>query len=264
MAAEYDREDPDETYLIEEADGEEDRAIPDGLSEAIAAEVRDAIDYMDEAIAEKQAEMTEFYKGELPGITQEDLDDNRSDIVSRDVHDAVQATMPDLVRVFLAADNVVEFRPAGPDDEAPAAQATDAIRYIFEQENDSYAIIHGALKDGLVRKYAVATWWHEEEDQSFEREYSGLSMDDLTVLLNEPGVTPLEVEEYAPEAPTGDPVLDAQATTYEARLLHERKKQCFKVELVPPEELIVSRKARNIRGDRFIGRRQNKFVDEIV
>lgn len=262
--AEIDREDPRETYLIEEDEGREDTALPEGLQEAIAAEVRDAIDYMDEAISEKQAEMTEFYKGELPGITQEDADDNRSDIVSRDVHDAVQATMPDLVRVFLGADNTVEFRPGGPGDEAAAAQATDAVRYIFEQENDAYSLIHGALKDGLIRKYAVATWWHEEDDQSFEKEYSGLSMDDLTVLLNEPGVTALEVEEYAPEAPTGDPVLDAQATTYEAKLLHERKAQRFKVELVPPEELIVARNARNIRGDRFIGRRQNKTVDELV
>lgn len=261
--AEYDQ-DERETYLVGEEGESKDKPVPEGLPEAVAAEVRDAIDYMDEAIARKQAEMTEFYKGELPGITQDDLDDNRSDIVSRDVHDAVQATLPDLVRIFLGAEHVVEFQPGGPDDEESAKQATDAIRYIFERENDAFNLVHGSLKDGLVRKYAVATWWHEEEDQSFEREYSGLSMEDLTLLLNEPGVQAIEVETYPPEQPTGDPLMDEQATTYEATLLHERKKQCFKVELVPPEELIVSRKARSIKGDRFIGRRQNKTVDELV
>jgi hypothetical protein len=240
------------------------REIPEDLQSAIASEVRDAIDYMDEAVAEKQAEMTEFYKGELPGVTAEDLEDNRSDIVSRDVHDAVQATLPDLVRTFLGAEHVVEFKPGGPDDEQAAQQATEAIRYIFEQENDAFTFVHGALKDGLVRKYAVATWWHEEEDKSFEREYSGLSMEDMTVLLNEPGVQPLEVETYPPEAPTGDPMTDEAATTYEVKLLHERKEHRYVVELVPPEELIVARKARTIKGDRFIGRRQNKTVDELV
>lgn len=248
----------------QEVEFREDEPVPEGLQEAIDSEVRDAIDYMDEAVAEKQAEMTEFYKGELPGITAEDLQDNRSDIVSRDVHDAVQATLPDLIRTFLGAEHVVEFKPGGPDDELAAQQATEAIRYIFEQENDAFTFIQGALKDGLVRKYAVATWWHEEEDTSFEREYSGLSMEDLTVLLNEPDTETIEIETYPPKQPTGDPAQDEMLTTYEAKLLHKRKVNRFIVELVPPEELIVARKARNIKGDRFIGRRQNKTVDELV
>lgn len=238
--------------------------LPEGLQEAIAAEVRDAIDYMDESVARQQAEMTEFYKGELPGITSEDLDDNRSDIVSRDVHDAVQATLPDLIRVFLGAEHVVEFQPGGPEDEESAKQATDAIRYIFERENDAFNLVHGSLKDGLIRKYAVATWWHEEQDLSFEREYSGLGLEELTLLLNEPDTEVLETEVYPPEQPTGDPMADEAGTTYEVKLLHKRSKQCYRVELVPPEELIVSRKARSIKGDRFIGRRQNKTVDELV
>jgi hypothetical protein len=262
---------PRKADMADEYDQDEQMALkdmPEGLEEAIAAEVRDAVDYMDESVSRIQAEMTEFYKGELPGITQEDLDDNRSDIVSRDVHDAVQATMPDLIRTFTGHDHVVEFRPNGPDDEAVAAQATDAIRYIFEQENDAYTFIHGSLKDGLIRKYAVATWWHEVEDKSYEKEYTGLSMEDLTILLNEPGAQPIEVEEVPSQdaqEPTGDPLVDAvRASSYDVTMLHDRREHCFRVELMPPEELIVARKARNTRGDRLIGRRQNLTVDELV
>ena len=240
--------------------------LPEGLEAAVAAEVRDAIDYMDEAVSRIQAEMTEFYKGELPGVTEEDVQDNRSDIVSRDVHDGVQAALPDLVRTFLGADHVVEFLPGGPDDEAHAKQATDAIRHIFERENDAFNFVYGSFKDGLIRKYAVATWWHEECDKSFERDYSGLSLEELTVLLNEPGVQPKNVEGVTPDdyEPTGDPALDEAVVTYDATLLHDRREKKYCVELVPPEELIVSRNARNIKGDRFIGRRQNKSVDELV
>lgn len=245
---------------------ETQETLPEGLQEAVTAEIRDAIDYMDETVNRQQAEMTEFYKGELPGITEEDLVDNRSDIVSRDVHDAIQAAMPDLVRTFLGHDHVVEFVPGGPDDEAHAKQATDAIRYIFERENDAFRFIYGSFKDGLIRKYAVATWWHELEDRSFERDYSGLSMEEMTLLLNEPGIQVKKLEEVYPEGyeSTGDPITDEAVKSYELTLLHEQKKHCFRVELVPPEELIVSRKARDISGDRFIGRRQNKTVDELV
>ncbi len=132
--------------------------LPEGLQEAFSEEVTDAISFMDEAISEAQARMTEYYKGELPGITQQDVDDNRSDIVSRDVHDAVQAIMPDLMRVFRASEDVVSFVANNPEMEAKVADITAAIRHIFDNDNDSHGLIHGALKDGLIRRYAVATW----------------------------------------------------------------------------------------------------------
>jgi hypothetical protein len=256
MAQDYEDEAP-------EADVSPDEQLPEGLAAAVASEITDAISYMDESVADIQAQMTEYYKGELPGVTQEDVDDNRSDIVSRDVHDAVQAVMPDLIRTFLGAENVVEFKPAGPDDDAYASQATDAIRHIFENDNDAFGIIHGALKDGLIRKYAVATWRHEEKDLSYEKEYSGLDDAALTVLTNEPNIEVLELEPSTSEEPEEgvDPMMPV---TYEVKVLHKRSEHRYCVELVPPEELIVSRKARTARGDRFIGRRRNLTVDELV
>ena len=248
MADEYEMDDAEDTVSPDEA-------LPAGLAEAASAEITDAISYMDEAVSEIQSEMTEYYKGDLPAVTQEDVDDNRRDIVSRDVHDAVQAVMPDLVRTFLGAEHVVEFVAGGPDDDAYVAQVTDAVRQIFEQDNDAFGIIHGGLKDGLVRRYAVATWRHEDEDCSYEKEYPGLADVAYTTLVNEPGVQVLEVETSGEEL--GAPV-------YEVKVLHERKKHRYCVELVPPEELIVSRKARTSRGDRFIGRRRNLSVDELV
>jgi hypothetical protein len=146
--------------------------IPDGLDSALPDMISKAISHSESAFGEMQEEMTEFYRGELPGITQEDKDDGRSDIVSRDVHDAVMATMPDLIRVFTGPEHVVEFQPVGPNDEAVATQATEAVRQIFEQENDSFTLIHGSLKDGLVRKFAVAAWHHEFVDRSYNEDYT--------------------------------------------------------------------------------------------
>lgn len=256
MAQEYDEE------ALEGAATPDDN-LPEGLAEAAEAEISDAISYMDEAVSEMQSEMTEYYKGELPAISQEDLDNNRSDIVSRDVHDAVQAAMPDLVRVFLGAEHVVEFTAGGPDDEDTASQATDAIRHIFENDNDAFGIVHGALKDGLIRKYAVATWRHEHEDCSYEKEYSGLDDEALTVLMNEPGVEVLSIEEEG-DGKMAPPELGGPIPTFTVKAQHERKKHRYLVDLVPPEELIVSRKARTTKGDRFIGRRRNMTVDELV
>ena len=256
------------------------KRVPEDLALAFAAEAADAGAFMDESVSDAQVLMTEYYRGDLPGITEQDLNDNRSDIVSRDVHDAVQAILPDLVRVFLGGEHVVEFVPTGKDDEATALQATEVIRHIFEKDNDAYAIVHGALKDGLIRRYAVATWWHEEEELTYERAYSGLSLDQVADLTAEPGTVVLELETpteemqepedgAAPPEPAATGVLpdgtpDPTAGVHELKLRHTRKTSRLRVELVPPEEVLVSRKARAFNGRQFVGRRQNLTKAELL
>jgi hypothetical protein len=228
--------------------------IPEGLEEAFPTMVQDAISFMEEAHEDAQVRLTEYYKGEIPAVTQEDLDDGRSDIVSRDVHDAVQAAMPDLVRCFMGDDRVIEFMPGGADDEQHAEQATDAIRHIFLKENDAFRFIHGSLKDGLVRRFAVATWWHEAEDISTTRDYH-LDAEAYAALLDKGEVEVLE--SAIEEAEDALPMVTA-------KLRHNRKRHKYAVELVPPEELIISRRARNVCGDHIVGRRQNLPAAQVI
>ena len=50
-------------------------------------------------------EATEYYHGEPFGDEQE----GRSKVVSMDIHDATQAQLPSLLRIFLGSENAVEF-----------------------------------------------------------------------------------------------------------------------------------------------------------
>jgi len=229
--------------------------IPDGLDTAIPDMISKAISHSEQAFGEMQEEMTDFYKGELPGVKQEDLDDGRSDIVSRDVHDAVMATMPDLIRIFTGPEHVVEFEPVGPDDEALAEQATDAVRHIFEKENDSFSIIHGSLKDGLIRKFAVGCWWHEYIDRSYNEDYT-LPEDEFAMFMEE--------NKGEVEIVTSKPIKRRNGVHIRATVRHVRYEHCYKVDLVPPEELILSPSARTDRGDHLIGRRQNLRREALI
>lgn len=248
---------------INETDGDEEDSkdpasepmmLPEGLEEAFPTMVRDACSYMEEAHEKAQVRLTEMYKGEIPEISQEDFENGRSDIVSRDVHDAVQAALPDLIRCFLGDDRVIEFMPAGKDDEEAAEQATDAIRHIFLKENDAFRFMHGSLKDGMVRRFAVATWWHEEEDISTTREYH-VDPDTYASLLADGDVE--VVESKVEENPESGPMVTA-------KLRQKRTRHKFCVEQVPPEELFVSRRARAVNGKHIVGRRQNLPVQELV
>jgi hypothetical protein len=228
---------------------------PDGLEDALPDMISKARSHAQQAFAEMQEEMTDFYKGELPGVTQEDLDDGRSDIVSRDVHDAVMATMPDLLRIFTGPEHLVEFEPQTAADEAWVEQATEAVRNIFEKENDAFSIIHGSLKDGLIRKFAVACWWHEFVDKSYVEEYS-MPEDDFAMFMEQNGD---EVEIVSSKIVGGK-----RSPKIKAKVRHTRYEHKFNVELVPPEELILSPSARTAKGDHLIGRQQNLTKERLI
>jgi hypothetical protein len=228
---------------------------PDGLEDAIPDMISKARSHAQQAFAEMQEEMTDFYKGELPGVTQEDVDDGRSDIVSRDVHDAVMATMPDLLRIFTGPEHLVEFEPSTQADEAWVEQATEAVRNIFEKENDGFSIIHGSLKDGLIRKFAVATWWHEFVDKSYVEDYS-MPEDEFAMFMQENGD---EVEVVSAKMVGGK-----RSPKIKAKVRHTRYEHKFNVELVPPEELILSPSARTAKGDHLIGRQQNLAKERLI
>lgn len=229
--------------------------IPDGLDTALPDMIDKAVAHSEEAFGKMQEEMTDFYKGELPGITKEDHEDGRSDIVSRDVHDAVMATMPDLVRIFTGPEDIVQFRPVGPDDEQTAVQATEVIRHIFEKENDAFLLIHGSIKDGLVRKFAIASWWHEYVDRSYVESYT-LPEDEFGLFMQE---NEGEVEIVESKA-----ISRRGRTIIKAKVRHQRYEHQYKVQLVPPEELILSPSARGAKGDHLIGRRQNLRKEALI
>src|SRR6056300_1524697 len=101
------------------------------LQTIVGSEIDDAIDFIDNWVSPNRAKATEYYRGEPFG----DEEDGRSQVVSMDVRDTVQAIMPSLMRIFTSGDKVVEFVPHGPEDVAMAKQATEYVNYIFQQDN---------------------------------------------------------------------------------------------------------------------------------
>lgn len=229
--------------------------IPDGLDAALPDMIAKAVAHSESAFGEMQEEMTDFYKGELPGVTQEDLDDGRSDIVSRDVHDAVMATMPDLIRIFTGPEHLIEFEANSPKDEQFVEQATEVVRHVFEKENDAFSIIHGSLKDGLIRKFAVASWWHEYVDESYNEDYT-LPEDEFAMFMQENEGEVEVVKAKVVQRKTGPCV--------KATIKHVKYEHKYRVELVPPEELIISPTARDAKGHGLIGRRQNLLPEALI
>ena len=106
----------DITEMMQESaiDAGMDADLPDeiDIQAIVAGEIEDAVDYIDSVISPDRALATQYYRGEPFGNEEE----GRSQVVSRDVRDTVQAILPSLMRMFFGGNNIVEFAPNGPED----------------------------------------------------------------------------------------------------------------------------------------------------
>lgn len=245
---------------IELEDKKAGAEFDEALQAAASAEIRAAIDYIDEEISPERAKATKYYKGEKFGNEQ----DGSSEYVSTDVRDVTLGILPNLMRIFCGAERIAEFAPVGPEDVAGAEQATDAVHYVFDKQNSGFTVLYSVFKDALVRKTGVVKWWTEETKDVSEYEFEGLSEGDFAVLAQDPEVEIVELEveqESDPNDPMGLAMLPA---TYECKVRRTKEHRKYCVAAVPPEEFLISRDARSEDHASIVGHRQTLTVSRLV
>lgn len=168
--------------------------------EAIAYGVNDA------ALSDDRAQAIEYYLGEPFGNEQEE----RSQVVSFDVQDTIESALPQLIKVFVSGDRVVQFIPRGPEDEASAEQETDYINYLVMERNPGFEIFYVWFKDALLSKNGYVKVWYEEEKSEEEESYTGLTEAQVQALASDNDVEILELTSYT------DPAIDQIAVQDQA------------------------------------------------
>jgi hypothetical protein len=178
---------------------------------------------------------------------------NRSKAVSTDVNDAVETALPDLVEIFTGGDDVVVFPPAGPDDEKQARLETDYVNHVFFDQNDGFMVLYSLIKDALLSKIGVATWYYEPSEDVQEQVHEGLHPDDAAVAAYQLQQQGHEIEHA--EADDGSVTLTARKTVQGGKLC---------VETVPPEDYGVSRDATKAGRATYSFMRSRRRVQELI
>lgn len=234
------------------------------LQSIVQAELEDAVSYIDSDVSPIRAKGTEYYRGDPFGNEEE----GRSQVVAMEVRDTVSAMMPSLMKVFFSSENVVEYMPRGPEDVAGAQQATDYANYIFSNDNNGFMITYALFKDSLVRKCGIAKYWWDEVEEVKIEEYSGLDDETLQILMQEGAEVKIVVSYPEPGAmPMVDPTTGMEmpaAMVHDVEIKRTTKTGRVKIMAVPPEELILSRKARSFHDGSIISHRQMATVADLV
>jgi hypothetical protein len=220
----------------------------------IGIAVQAAETYIDTLITPARVQAAEYYRGAPFG----DEENGRSQVVLSEVRDTIQAIMPSLMRIFTSGQRIVEYMPRTAEDVPVADQASDAVNFIFNEMNPGFNILYSAFKDALLKKLGVVTWWAETEDRVVERHFSGLSNDELLLMMQQ---NPNAQLVYVNPEPVIDPMQPTFAVC--VRLVDQERK--YRVRALPPECFICDRRARDT--DKFfdlVGYRDLVTVSELI
>ncbi len=233
------------------------------LKAIVSAEIADATAFAGGRLAEERRKALDYYLGEPFGNEQE----GRSQVVSTDVADTVEWILPSLLRIFTAGDEVVRFEPTGPEDEEVARQATEYVNWIFQRDNPGFVIFYTLFKDALLQKNGIAKLWWDEGETAERETYLGKSFEELQLLLADPDIEPIEhsahEETVVVAGPDGLPT-EAPVTLHDVTVKRRRRRGRVRIEPVPPEEFLISRRARGIDDAPFVAHRVRRTVSELV
>jgi hypothetical protein len=241
------------------------------LESIIGQDLTDAVSYIDSDISPTRAKGTEYYRGDLFGNEVE----GNSKVVAMEVRDTVSAMLPSLMRVFFSTENVVEFVPRGPEDVKSAQQATDYANYIFQNDNNGFLTSYAIFKDALVRKCGIAKFWWEDDEKVSIDQYTGLDDQTLEILMQEPDAEVKIVVSYPDpnvdemqmttvDPMTGQPMAMPAPMVHDVQIKRITKDGRIRIMAVPPEELLLDRRARSFDDATIIAHRQMATVADLI
>lgn len=257
------------------------------LVSAIDQELNGALGSDSSKLSGQRTKAMEYYLGEPFGNEKPD----RANVVTREVLDTIEWIKPELMKLFASGSETVRFEPEGQDDVEAAQQATDYINYLFHRKNPGFKILYQWITDGLLQKNGtVKAWWDDSATKSRE-EYKGLSETELMALAQRDDVELVSQDSYPDpqsvkqkmaaveqlsEMMGQDPQVDMQIQqqlmqleqtevpqVYDVAIIVTGAYSGLKIEVIPPEEFLISPRAKDITSSPFCAHQREMTVSDL-
>jgi hypothetical protein len=279
------------------------RMSDDELRSITDQEMRQAVGWFSGKLAaQRQKAMSYYLAKPTLDLTPPEIE-GRSSVVSPDVRNTIESMLPQLMVKFAGSERVVEFEPTKPGDEAKAEQCTDYLNHCFHVRNNGELITYNWMKDALLSKNGIVKVWWDDRREEKREEYRNLNQVELAELMDDDEVEVIEQKSYPDEqdakqreqalqqlqqqlqqagqaAQAGDPqaqqaVMQLQqqmaqiqaappVLAYDVVCKRTKIQGCVRVENVPPEEFLISRKAKTIEDASFVAHRVARTQSDLI
>lgn len=217
------------------------------LKALVADEINNAIGYLESDTVQARADAMSYYFRDKYGTEVE----GRSQVVTGEVAEAVDGALPQLIRVFTSCEDAVRFEPTKDGEEELADQASDMANWVFYKDNDGFLILHNWFKDALLQKVGVVKAYWEEKKDTIKEKYKGLTDDELAMIM--------QTGEWEITKQTTDMVIGMDGMPYNTHSVTIQKindESRIAIENVPPEEFLISKRAKTIEDSPFTAHRR--------
>jgi hypothetical protein len=217
------------------------------LKALCADEINNAIGYLESDTVQERADAMNYYFRDKYGTEVE----GRSQVVTGEVAEAVDGALPQLIRVFTSCEDAVRFEPTKDGEEPLADQASDMANWVFYKDNDGFLILHNWFKDALLQKVGVVKAYWEEKKDTIKEKYKGLTDDELAMIMQ---TGEWEITKQVTDIVIG---IDGFAyNTHNVTIERIQDDSRIAVENVPPEEFLISKRAKTIEDSPFTAHRR--------
>lgn len=234
----------------------------DELRSAVDHEVSESAAWTGSALAGERERNLAYYLGQPLGNEVA----GRSQVVSWDVFEVVESALPDLLEPFFAGDNICEFEPQEPGDEAYNDQVTDVINHLIKKKNPGFLIFNTWIKDGFLSKIGIVRSWQDNTKKVKKARYKGLTDLQLVKMVNDPRITIL-THDAAPD-PEQQEVTNALAQPpqmlHDIEVVIDSGPRGIRIENVEPSSFILSRHAKKMEDVTAIGELRQYTRSDLV
>jgi hypothetical protein len=234
------------------------------LKAIIDSEIWSSLGYIQSETTGERQKALEYYLRRPYGNEVE----GKSQIVTGEVAEAVDGALPQLIRVFTSSDSVVEFTPEHAGDQELADAATTYVNHVFYKDNDGFEILHNWFKDALLEKNGVVKVYWDDETNITKEEYKGLTDDEFALIMQDQEVDIVSHEEVIQQETNIDPITGQtvmhNVVNHNVKVRKTVRNGTVRVENIPPEEFIISKRARNIQETPFCAHRKMLTRSELI
>lgn len=264
-------------------------------------ELRQSFGYGDGKLEQLRRRNMYFFMAEAKEELAPPAIEGRSKVVDTLVRDTVLGMHGPLMKTFHGSDNVFEFEETRPEDAPKAKLISEYVNHIFRNTNPGYQIASDWIFEALAIKSGILKVWWDNSDIETAEEYSGLTIEQLTMLLDDDELELTGQEEYddedaakqkgkaldqltaalsqigvdAARNPQGGQqfaqvqqqmaAIEAQPVPklYDVTAKRSKAGGRVRIENVPPEEFLISKKAKSIKTAPFVAHRFPRLIADL-
>jgi len=236
----------------------------DELLATLQRSIEHSDSYAESEIGYQRDKGHRYYYGEPLGNERK----GRSQHVSMDVFDAVESVKAMLMETFQSDKNVCRFDPQTSEDFIPSKMATALTNYIFYRQNKGSKILHDVIHDALVAKTGIVKRYYKNYYEYEEETFENLDEASFAMLASNPDITIMEVAETTQSAQIQDPqsgeMVEVAQIFYSGEIARKIDKSKVCVEVIPPEDFLVTPRATDETDADFCSHRTSRTRGELL